>query len=184
MTKSKNFWALTAFACLILAGLSGYSIYNRLAVHFLNDTVEIKPKPAPIVREPESSKPVAEPVKAEPAPAAAREEKNISKGKALPAKAEAQAAAPKSARAEEPKKQKAVKTLFEYKNASAKAVFLAGSFSKWEKLRMAKKNGAWEAEVYILPGNYLYHYVVDGKKTLAPGKPKTPVGESMAVIAQ
>ena len=67
MTRSKNFWALSAFACLILAGISGYSIYNRLAVHFLNDTIEIKPKPAPIARGNEN-------LKGEPANAAVKAE--------------------------------------------------------------------------------------------------------------
>ncbi|MBU2572776.1 MAG: glycogen-binding domain-containing protein [Elusimicrobia bacterium] len=182
MTKSKKFWALAAFACLILTGISGYSVYTRLAGHFLNDTVEIRPKPVPLRRgnenlKEEPSNPPEAPLKkaagqqtanaaakAETAFLAAREEKTI------------------SSKPEEPKKQKAIKVFFEYKSAAARSVSLAGSFTKWKEVGMAKKNGLWKAEVYILPGNYLYHFIVDGKKTLDPGKPKAPAGESMAVV--
>ena len=83
---------------------------------------------------------------------------------------------------EEPQKQKAVKMLFEYKNASARRVSVSGSFTRWKDIPMSKKGGAWKAEVYILPGNYLYHFTVDGKKTLDPGKARTPVGESIAIV--
>ncbi len=84
----------------------------------------------------------------------------------------------------EPRKQKALKTIFEYKNASAKSVFLAGSFTKWKETRMTKKSGVWKTEVYILPGNYLYHFVADGKKILDPARAKGPVGESIVVIEE
>lgn len=152
--------------CLIPAGISGYSIYTRLAVHFLDDMVEIRPKPAPLGRGNENLKEekVKEILKAEAAPSAAREEK-------------ADASKP-----EEPKKQKAVKMIFEYKSAAARSVSLAGSFTKWKEIRMAKRANFWKAEVFILPGNYPYHFVVDGRKTPDPGKPKTPMGESIAVV--
>lgn len=171
MTKSKNFWAAAAVVCLIIAGFSGYSIYNRLAVHFLNDTVEIRPKPVPL---PEEAREEPD-EQAETAQKAAEQ----TPGKAAQ---KPEAAEPAAARQEEPRKQKAVKTIFEYKSASARSVQLEGSFSKWKDIRMAKKAGVWKAEVFILPGNYLYHFVVDGKKTLDPGKPKAPMGESMVLV--
>ena len=85
---------------------------------------------------------------------------------------------------QEPLKQKAVKTVFTYKNAAAKSVSLSGSFKKWEKIKMDKKDGVWKADVYIFPGTYLYHFTVDGKKTLDPGKAKAPTGESIAVVEE
>lgn len=160
MTKTKNFWAALAFISLTAAGLSGYSLYAMLTAHFASDTLVIRSKPVPTL-------PDAEETKEEPADNAA--------------KPSGSQPGPKET-AQEPQKQKAVKTVFEYKSASAKNVTLAGSFTKWKETRMAKKNGVWKTEVYILPGNYLYHFVTDGKKTLDPGKPKSPAGESVAVV--
>lgn len=161
MTKTKGFWAMLAVICFIAVVFSGYSIYTRLIVHLANDTVEIQSKPVPQLPDPEETE----------EPAAAAQET------AQPA-----VKTPASAK-EEPRKQRAVKTRFEYKNASAKRVSLAGSFTKWNETAMAKKNGIWKADVYILPGNYLYHFVVDGKKTVDPGKAKSPLGESIAIVA-
>jgi len=160
MTKSKGFWAVIALISLAAAGFSGYSIYTQLAVQFACDTAETGPAPAPPAR-------------------------NLIEAKAAPAGLAQPASAPPEVKEskEEPRKQKAVKTAFEYKSASAKSVALAGSFTKWKEARMTKKNGVWKTEIYILPGNYLYHFIADGKKTLDPGKTKSPSGESIAVVA-
>ena len=160
MTKSKKFWAILAVISLAAAGFSGYSIYNRLTIYFANDTMEVRPKPVPMLPDVEETKEDSD---------------------QITAKIPESQPAPKETR-EEPQKQKAIKTAFEYKNASARSVSLAGSFTKWKEIRMTKKNGVWKAEVYILPGNYLYHFAADGKKVLDPSKPKGPVGESIAVI--
>jgi hypothetical protein len=160
MTKTKGFWAVLAVICLTAVGFSGYSIYTRLTIYLANDTVEIRPKPVPPL--PEAGEPE------EPAAAA-------SEAAQPPAKTPA-------ASKEEPRKQRAVKTRFEYKSASAKRVSLAGSFTKWKETSLAKKNGVWKADVYILPGTYLYHFVVDGEKTSDPGKARSPLGESIAVV--
>lgn len=85
------------------------------------------------------------------------------------------------AAAEAPAKTKAVKTSFEYKGAG-KSVTIAGSFSVWREIKMARKNGSWRADVYILPGTYTYHFTVDGKKTADPGKPKAPTGDSIVTV--
>jgi len=155
MTKSKTFWIFAALVSFCAAAFCGYTIYNRLILHFAKDTFEIRPVhvPAPPKADAEAqAMPQAEP------------------------KDEPQAAK------EEPQKVKAVKTHFEYKNASAKSVFVSGSFTSWKEVKMARKNGRWKAEVYILPGNYIYHFTVDGKKTFDPGKPKTAVGESIVEV--
>lgn len=160
MTRSKSFWAVLAVLSLAAAGFSGYSIYNRLASSFANDAVAIGQKPVPPL--PDTEETEEEPaagVKPE-TPTADKETK------------------------QEPQKPKAVKTLFEYKNAAARNVALYGSFKKWEKIPMAKKSGVWKADVYIFPGTYLYHFTVDGKKTLDPGKAKAPTGESIAVVGE
>jgi hypothetical protein len=160
MTKSKGFWAVIAVISLAAAGFSSYSIYTRLAVQFACDAAETGPAPE--------------------SPAG-----NLIGTKVEPAGSAEQAAAPPELKEpkEEPRKPKAVKTVFEYKSASAKSVALAGSFTKWKEARMTRKNGVWRTEVYILPGNYLYHFVADGKKALDPGKTKAPSGESIAVVA-
>ncbi len=160
MTKTKGFWAALAVICLTAVGVSGYSIYTRLTIHFANDTVEIRSKPVPPLPDPGETE--------EPAAAVSEAAQPTAK---TPAAAE-----------EEPRKQRAVKTRFEYKSPSAKRVSLAGSFTKWKETGMAKKNGVWKAEVYILPGNYLYHFVVDGKKTPDPGKDRSPLGESITIV--
>jgi len=164
MTRSKNFWAVLAVLSLAAAGFSGYSIYNRLAIYLSNDTVEIKTRPVPPLPEPEE-------ISEEPAPAAKPESKPETKDVNKDAK-------------QEPQKQKAIKMPFEYKAPAAKKVLLSGSFTKWKETRMVKKDGVWKTVVYILPGNYLYHFIVDGKKTLDPGKGKAPSGESIAVVEE
>ena len=164
MTKSKNFWAASALISLAVMVFAAYSLYGRVSAYFPGDTLEVRPVPMPPPQEeageeeagenPEAAAPAAE----EPAPQAAAQDKA------------------------EPAKVKAVKTIFEYKDSKAKSVKLAGSFTSWKAKPMTKKNGVWKAEVYILPGNYPYHFTVDGKKKLDPGKPKAPTGDSLVAV--
>jgi hypothetical protein len=158
MTKSKTFWAVAALLSLGIMLFAGYSVYERISLHFSGDTVEIKPTAPP------------------PLPQAAEEEE------AAPKPAE-KAPAPETAKPVEPEKVKAIKTLFEYKDAKAKSVYLAGSFTAWKDVKMTKKDGVWKVEIYVLPGTYPYHFTVDGKKKVDPGKPKAPMGESVVIIA-
>ena len=160
MTSSKGFWAALAIVSLAAAGFSGYSIYNRLTIHFASDTMEIRSKPVPMLPEVD-----------EPKEESAKTADKSPESRPMPKETMA-----------EPRKQKALKTVFEYKNASAKSVTLAGSFTKWKETKMTKKNGVWRVEVYILPGNYLYHFAADGKKIPDPAKAKSPVGESIVVV--
>jgi hypothetical protein len=161
MTKSKIFWAAAALVSLAVMTLAGYSIYTRVSPHFSGDKIEVHPVPVPL------------PAQAAPqsAPEAAK-----------PAEEKAAPETPGTAKQAAQEKPKAVKTTFEYKDAKAKSVAIAGSFTSWKDIKMTKKNGVWKADIYILPGNYPYHFTVDGKKKLAPGKPKAPMGESLIKV--
>lgn len=162
MTKSKTFWAASALISLAAMSLAGYSIYERVSLHFSGDKIEVHPVPMPV------SEAGGEEEAAQPEQAAAQ-----------PKSESAKAAVPEQA---EPEKIKAVKTTFEYKDAKAKAVRVAGSFSAWKDVKMTKKNGVWKTDIYILPGTYPYHFNVDGKKKLDPGKPAAPTGDSLVSV--
>jgi 1,4-alpha-glucan branching enzyme len=54
---------------------------------------------------------------------------------------------------------------FRYESATAKTVFLAGSFNDWsfDRLPMKKRaDGIWHAKVMLQPGPHEYRYIVDG----------------------
>jgi hypothetical protein len=165
MTKSKTFWAVSALLSLAVMAFAGYSIYERVSLHFSGDTIEVHPVPMPA--------PAAEDTAENTPDTAARTEET----KPVPVTKGAQAA-----EQTETEKIKAVKTAFDYKDAKAKSVKIAGSFTSWKDVKMAKKNGAWHTEIYILPGTYPYHFTVDGKKKLDPGKPKAPTGDSLVDV--
>ena len=175
MTKSKTFWAASALICLAVMVFAGYSIYGRMAVHFSGDTIEVKPVPVPVPQEEEEG----EGASAARAAAMAKMNEADKEEAAEEAKPGKEAAKPAKGEAE---KVKAVKTAFEYKDAKAKSVSIAGSFTSWKDKKMAKKDGVWKTDVYILPGTYPYHYTVDGKKKLDPGKPKAPTGDSLISV--
>ena len=164
MTKTKRFWAALALVSLAVMAFAGYSVYGRMSLHFSGDTLEIRPVPVPVPQE-EDEEPAAK-------EAAADKEEEEKAGKGT-------AAAPNP----ETDKVKAVRTAFEYKDAKAKSVLIAGSFTSWKDKKMTKKDGSWKVEIYILPGTYPYHFTVDGKKKLDPGKPKNPVtGDSLISV--
>lgn len=164
MTKSKNFWAASALISLAVMVFAAYSIYGRVSAHLPGDTLEVRPVPMPPPQE------------------EAGEEEAEEKTEAQTETAEAPVQQAAAQDKDEAGKVKAVKTVFEYKDAKAKSVKLAGSFTSWKAKAMTKKNGVWKAEVYILPGNYPYHFTVDGKKKLDPGKPKAPTGDSLVMV--
>ena len=167
MTKSKSFWAALALISLAVMVFAGYSIYERITLHFSGDTIEVHPVPMPPPQEEEEESAEA-PQAAAPAKADKKEEKKAEE--------------PKSAEKAEPARIKAVKTTFEYKDPKAKSVEIAGSFTSWKLRDMKKKDGAWKADIYILPGTYPFHFMVDGKKKAAPGAPKSPVGDSLVTV--
>lgn len=171
MTKSKSFWAAAALISLAVMAFAGYSIYERVSLHFSGDTIEVRPVPMP---PPQEETEAAETVTEETQQKQDKEEE-AKAAKAAPAKQE-------QAKAEDGGKTRAVKTVFEYKNDKAKKVQIAGSFTSWKAKAMTKKGGVWRVEVYILPGTYPYHFMVDGKQTLDPGKAKAPTGDSLVTV--
>jgi hypothetical protein len=60
-----------------------------------------------------------------------------------------------------------------YKNADE--VFIAGSFNEWSTsgLPLEKTSKGWEIELKLLPGKYLYKFIVDGSWISAPGNSLT-----------
>ncbi len=173
MKKSKSFWAAASLLSLAVMALAGYSIYQRMALHFSGDTVGVSPVPPPPAQdaaEPDQTG-ATEPARNQAAEPAAEDKKTTE-----PAKPEQ--TAPKV----ETVKVKAVKTAFEFKAPKARSVEISGSFTSWKPRAMKKKNGIWKVEIYILPGTYPYHFNVDGQKKLDPGKPKAPIGDSLVTV--
>ena len=57
-------------------------------------------------------------------------------------------------------------TIFACRAPTAREVFLAGSFNRWEprKLAMHKdRDGNWKTALQLQPGRYEFKFVVDGK---------------------
>ena len=184
MTKTKKFWAASALISLAVMVFAGYSIYERMSLHFSGDPIEVRPVPVPLPQEEEEDAPEKEPaaVKEDKKDKKVKEDKKsieAKKDKEEDIKAGKVAAA--AAKAENDKA-RAVKTTFEYKDAAARSVMIAGSFTSWKDKKMTKKDGVWKTDVYILPGTYPYHFTVDGKKKLDPGKPKAPTGDSLVEV--
>lgn len=165
MIKSKKFWAVSAFISLAVMAFAGYSLYGRISPHFAGDTIKVRSAPVPVPQEGDEN-------------ASAREVDKVDEEEDEDIAGRETSSAAKS----ETDKIKAVKTVFEYKDANARSVLIAGSFTSWKDKKMTKKNGVWKTEVYILPGTYPYHFNVDGRKKLAPGKPKAPTGDSLISV--
>lgn len=179
--KSKSFWLIVIMANIAVISASGYVIYTRLDTHFTTSVKEIHPVPVPVpVEKEEEPAPLSAAARqflAEntPAQAIAKEEKE------KPLKPSVIETTQKDSK-KSPKKIKAIKTVFKYKNLEAKTVSIAGSFTKWKNIKMEKKKGIWQANVWILPGTYLFHYVVDGQKVLDSSKPTASMGESIIEV--
>jgi len=61
---------------------------------------------------------------------------------------------------------------FTCSDPNAKSVTVAGEFSNWGELPMAKDDsGQWSRTVHLKPGYYAYKYVVDGDWILDPANP-------------
>ena len=61
---------------------------------------------------------------------------------------------------------------FSYTDANAENVGVAGEFSNWNILPMAKgENGKWTKTLYLKPGNYGYKFVINGDWKLDPNNP-------------
>ncbi|GAB4032978.1 MAG: hypothetical protein Fur0012_12110 [Elusimicrobiota bacterium] len=165
--KNKNSLYLLVIVTILAASWSGREAYRKIKIHLYGDSVEINPPAVQLSAE-------TKPKDTLPEPQPSDEKKVVTVEEKLPETAKEQV--------QELPKPKAVKTIFKYKNKKAKKVSLSGSFLKWHEKAMKGKNGEWQTEEFILPGNYFYHFVVDGKKTLDPNAPKTPMGESLISV--
>ncbi|MGQ0645088.1 MAG: glycogen-binding domain-containing protein [Elusimicrobiota bacterium] len=69
---------------------------------------------------------------------------------------------------------------------AAKEVFLGGTFNDFDARRnpLARRpDGVWEATLYLLPGEYLYKFKVDGRWELDPANPeRTPEPRESSVL--
>ena len=185
---------------IAIISASGHIIYKRLNTHFMPQVKEIHPVPVPISVQ-------AEAVEEEPAPLSAEARKFLAENipvqdikkeprKPIVSENHNQITKPsvlkdikksstkkietvKAKKTKNPKKVRAIKTVFKYKNLKAKSVSVSGSFTKWKNIKMEKKKGVWQANIWILPGTYLFHYAVDGEKVLDSSKPKASIGESI-----
>ena len=65
---------------------------------------------------------------------------------------------------------------FKIEAPSAKGVFLAGDFNRWEinsdGMLSFRENGSWEKRVALPPGRYRYKFWVDGEWVLDSGNPE------------
>ncbi len=78
--------------------------------------------------------------------------------------------------------EKAQKIVFEYVNSEADTVSIKGSFTKWQPAPMKQDGKYWSTSLYIYPGKYPYHFIVDGQKTLDPYQPLKLKGDSCLVV--
>lgn len=81
-------------------------------------------------------------------------------------------------------KVKASAVEFKIHAPSAKQVALAGAFlvKGGKKDMMEDGTGHWLLTIYLKPGSYRYHFIIDGKKTLDTDNPKIDRGASVLVV--
>ncbi len=69
--------------------------------------------------------------------------------------------------------EKARGVVFHYYGKKSHRVFLIASFIRGRKEPLKKaKRGGWKAKVFLMPGNYRYQFLVDGRKILDPRNPR------------
>lgn len=164
MDKPKVFWGSLLAADAVLVVLFGWALYGRIA--------------APRAFSPETSPP--SPQEALPREIEKDAEKMIENAVQDAEKSAAKAdetianrSASSSARSPWEGKPKAQKVVVEYRNKRAKNVSVAFSFAGYKPRPMKKSNGGlWVREEYLTPGNYRYHFIVDGKETPDPANPR------------
>jgi hypothetical protein len=79
---------------------------------------------------------------------------------------------------------KNIEVTFKITNPQAKVVQIAGDFTKWEPVLLTKKNGFWEINLKLKPGEYKYIYLIDGQPYIDPQKDvyEDPFGTKNSVI--
>ena len=63
-------------------------------------------------------------------------------------------------------------------------VEITGSFNNWTPSPFVKEdNHVWEITLTLVPGEYTYNFLVDGKPIRDPNNPRTaPEGRSLLVV--
>lgn len=79
---------------------------------------------------------------------------------------------------------KAAPVEFKVSAPSAKSVALAGAFlvKGGKKDMLEESGGHWALTIYLKPGTYRYHFIIDGKKTLDSDNPRIERGSSVLVV--
>lgn len=72
----------------------------------------------------------------------------------------------------EPKKMRNI--LFTYKSAKAISVAIIGDFNDWTPEPMERTGSEWRIVKQLLPGEYLYNFVVDGRPITDPYNLRPP----------
>ncbi len=72
---------------------------------------------------------------------------------------------------------------FTLPSAAAKKVFVVGSFNKWFRKPMIKKDNVWSVSIELAPGSYEYKFVLDNKRIKDPNnKSVSKAGNSILIV--
>jgi plastocyanin len=76
------------------------------------------------------------------------------------------------------------KILFTLRDSRPSRVEITGSFNNWTPAPFVKgENHVWEITLTLIPGEYAYNFLVDGKAIRDPNNPRTaPEGRSLRVV--
>ncbi len=193
--RSGNFRAVMMMLNLLLFLFFTWLLYNRLSMHFGVSSVGIIPQAQPVaITRPVMPKPTTLPSALEvpkstltlPSPEGRGTREAGGEGEATEAKEATKATTVKSSSPPAPQaqapRQKTRRIDFEYSNPEAKSVSIDGSFLNWKPRPMKRNGNSWRINLYIFPGKYRYHFVVDGEKTLDPLQPLKRNGESYLIV--
>jgi hypothetical protein len=76
----------------------------------------------------------------------------------------------------QPKQTETRNILFKFKSIKARSVAIIGDFNEWIPQPLIKgSNNVWELTLQLVPGEYLYNYLIDGKVILDPNNRKEVV---------
>lgn len=124
------------------------------------------------------------------APDAAGEENPVTAQPGVPAPVAAETTAhppatPPTPPAPSPKtKPVTARKTFSYDNSNAKEVLLVGDFNKWTPQSFVRDaKGRWSTSISLLPGDFSYSFIVDGKTIRDPYQRRTDAkGRSLLTV--
>jgi|GEM_PF-6977187 len=93
-----------------------------------------------------------------------------------------QAEPPPAKNAAKPRQKTAFRVKIYYYNSQARSVAALGTFSSWKPAALKRRDGRWEAELFLREGSYLYLLKVDGEKMPDPLQPLRREGKSVLVV--